>query len=185
MEDRVLLWLNIFLHYFRTMYKIFLSYDKPNIYIRGLYTHYTSLDILIHPKLFLVVVQVRLFQGIGNLPQWNFRIYSIVVEDTHWMIPPEMKHVFCLAFFVERKGCFHITFPLFVWQICKTIIPGVLHLSSNLCDHLFSLKNISLHQIGMSSNCSIGYNSIDIVRWFERLKLLESNILHQLNNQTR
>ena len=65
----VLLLLNTFLHYFLAMYKIFLSDDRPNIYIRGLYTHYTSLDILIHPKLFLVVVQVRLFQGIGNLPQ--------------------------------------------------------------------------------------------------------------------
>ena len=111
MEDRVLLWLNIFLHYFRTMYKIFLSYDTPNIYIRGLYTHYTSVDILIHPKLFLVVVQVRLFQGIGNLPQWNFHIDSIVVEDTHWMIPPEMKHVFRLSFFfVERKNRYHFSF---------------------------------------------------------------------------
>ena len=114
MEDRVLLWLNIFLHYFRTMYKIFLSYDKPNIYIRGLYTHYTSLDILIHPKLFLVVVQVRLFQGIGNLPQWNFRIYSIVAEDTHGMIPPEMKQWFWLTLFGCKVSLFIYSFSKFV-----------------------------------------------------------------------
>ena len=74
------------------MYKTFLFNDTPNIYNRGLYTHYRSLDILIHPKQFLAVVQVRLFQGIGNLLQWNFRIYSIVVEDTHWMIPPEINN---------------------------------------------------------------------------------------------
>lgn len=83
MEDRVLLLPNIFLHYFRTMNKIFLFYDKHNIYIQGPYTHYTSLGILIHPKLFLLVVQVRLFQSIGNLPRWNFRIFlNICVEHS-------------------------------------------------------------------------------------------------------
>ena len=73
-----------------------------------------------------------------------------------------MKQLFHFSFMFQKNLQYH--FHSFVQQILKIILPGVLHLSSNLCDHLFSLKNISLHQIGMSSNCSIGYNCITFAK---------------------